>query len=645
MMIPEDKVEEVKAATDIVDVVSDYVRLKKAGTNFKGLCPFHNEKTPSFNVNPGMGIFKCFGCGEGGDAISFVMKVEGLGFTETVRMLAEQAGIELPAEGERDPHSDEKEAILHALRFAARWYYEQLTRTDEGKRRGLAYFESRGLSPETIKKFGLGFAPGAWDGLLSAATTAQIAPDILDKAGLILPNKNGDGFHDRFRERAMFPILSHVGKVLGFGGRVLPDSTPPTGDYVPPKYINSPETRVYSKSRVLYGLFQGKQAIRAEEEVILVEGYTDVISLYQAGVKNVVASSGTALTPEQVRALGRYAKRVLLLYDADSAGAAAALRGIDLILREGLAAYVVSLPDGADPDSFVQKFGGEAFRAYLKKERQSFVHFKVAAARRAGALGTPEGQAETARSLLDTIAQIPDTVAQDGYIRVAAGELGVPDIHLRMQFRDVLKKGGETRPAPRREMPPPPEHEFEPGAAPPPVPETFEMKPEEGALLRLMLEHGRPMVEHVLGHMALDEFSAGPVRRTVEHLLDQYQAGPIDAEAFTSGRLGPVVQQITAGVLVDRHVASDNYARKGMRVPEMNAEPYEAAASAMTLLKLDRVNEAIALANRRTYAAEQAGDDLTPLQQQMQELQRLRIQIERREFFEWGTASSPEESP
>ncbi|MEM1043427.1 MAG: DNA primase [Bacteroidota bacterium] len=634
MRIPDDKVEEVKAATDIVDVVSDYVRLKKAGSNFKGLCPFHNEKTPSFNVNPSMGIFKCFGCGKGGNVYSFLMEVEGLGFVETVRMLAEKAGIELPEEGAGDPHADEKESALHALRFAARWYYEQLTRTDTGRQRGLAYFEGRGLSPETIKKFGLGFAPDAWDGLLKAAEAAQVKPEVLDAAGLVLPNKNGDGFHDRFRERAMFPILSHVGKVLGFGGRVLPDSAPPTGDYVPPKYINSPETRVYSKSRVLYGLFQGKQAIRGEEEVILVEGYTDVISLHQAGVEHVVASSGTALTPEQVKALGRYAKRVLLLYDADSAGAAAALRGIDLILREGLAAYVVALPEGSDPDSFVQQFGGEAFRNYLQKHRQSFVHFKVAAARRAGTLSTPEGQAEAARSVLDSVAQIPDTVAQDGYIRVAAEQLGVPDIHLRMQFRDLVKSGASTPRSVPRPEPPLPEDDG-------PTPVFFEMRPEEGALVRLMLEHGRPMVEHVLGRMGLDEFSEGPVRDLVQHLLKQYEAGPIDREAFVGGAFGPAVQQIAAGVLVDRHAVSQNWQKlAGVGVPELNGEPYESAASAMTLLKLDRVGEAIDLVVRKTYAAEQAGEDLTDLQREMQQLQQLKGQIERREFLEWGSEAS-----
>ncbi len=646
MRIPEDKVEEVRAATDIVDVVSDYVRLKKAGSNFKGLCPFHNEKTPSFNVNPSMGIFKCFGCDKGGNVFTFLRDVESISFVEAVRMLAEQAGIELPAEGAQDPDGDEKESIFHALRFAARWYYEQLTRTDEGKRRGLAYFEGRGLSPETVKTFGLGFAPDAWDGLLKAAEAAQIKPEVLDAAGLVLPNKSGDGFHDRFRERAMFPILSHVGKVLGFGGRVLPDSAPPTSDYTPPKYINSPETKVYHKSRVLYGLYQAKQAIRGEDEAILVEGYTDVISLHQAGVEDVVASSGTALTPEQVRALGRYAKRVLLLYDADAAGAAAALRGIDLILREGLAVYVVALPEGSDPDSFVQQFGGEAFRNYLQKERRSFVHFQLEAARRAGRLATPEGRNAVAEQVLTSIAQIPNDarfyVMWEGHLRAAAELLQVPDMQLRRQFphliRDVERANAPARPpafALPDETPLPDEALPDEDAGPTPIP--FQMRPEEGALIRLMLELGRPMIEHVLGHMGLDEFSEGPVRQTVAHILAQYQAGAVDREAFIGGAFGPAVQQIATGVLVDRHAVSRNWQRlAGIDVPALNGEPYEAAASAMTLLKLDRVGEAIGRVIRETYAAEQAGEDLTELQRRMQELQHLKGQIERRAFLEWS---------
>ncbi len=576
-------------------------------------------------------------CQRGGDAIKFVRETEGLEFTEAVRLLAERAGIELPEEGAADPAHSENEAVLHALRFAARFYYDQLTQTDEGRERGLGYLQGRGLEPATIKRFGLGYAPGRWDALVVAAEQQQIKPEVLEKAGLVLPNKKGDGYHDRFRERAMFPILSRVGKVLGFGGRILPGADQGSGDYTPPKYINSPETRVYRKSRVLYGLYQGRQAIRGQEEAVMVEGYTDVIALHQAGVENVVASSGTALTPEQVQALGRYAKTVLLLYDADAAGATAALRGIDLVLAAGLAAYAVALPDGADPDSFVRMHGGEAFRNYLRNERQTFVDFRVAAARRVGELDTPEGQARTAEALLQSVALIPNTVAQDGYLRLAGQALGVPDIQLRVRFRELLRDGT------RRAAPTPPavgasavrgRGEGERGGPAPPEPVV--MKPEEEALIRLMLEHGSPMVEHVLGHMALEEFSAGPVREAAGHLLVQYEAGNVDADAFTGGAFGQAVQRVTAGALADRHTTSENWKRRGITAkdPELNEAPYEAAASAMTLLKLDRVAEAIEEQKRRLYAVEQAGEDPTPILQAMQQLHALRSHVERRGFLE-----------
>jgi DNA primase len=627
MRIPDDKVDEVKSATDIVEVVGDYVQLKRAGSNWKGLCPFHNEKSASFNVNPARGIFKCFGCGEGGDAIAFVQKVERIGFQEAVRLLAERTGIEIPEEDAVPQAGSEREGLYHALRFAGRFYFQQLTQTDEGKERGLAYFRARGFSAETIKRFGLGYAPDAWDALLKAAAKEQIKPEALEGAGLIIPRRSGDGYYDRYRGRVIFPILSHVGKVLGFGGRILV----PAEDQ--PKYINSPETAVYHKGRVLYGMYQAKQGIREHEEVILVEGYTDVISLHQAGVEHVVATSGTALTAEQVKMLARYAKRVALLFDADSAGAAAALRSIDLILREGLAVYVVSLPDNADPDSFVQQFGGEAFGTYVKKHRQSFVAFQVAQARRDGRLDTPEGQMETAGEIFRSIAQIPSEprfyVMWEGYVRQAAQLLGVPDMHLRRQFPDLVRAADAEREAEHR-----PPRGFEPAREGDTDMPAREMRPEEGALIRLMLEHGTAMVEFVLGHMALEEFTRGPVRELVEHLVKQYEGGTVSPEAFTRGDFGPGVQRVAAGVLVDRHTASMNWQRQhGIRVPELDAEPYESAASAMTLLKLDRVSDAIRQQQRRIYAAEQAGEDMTPHLEGMQGLHALRSRIERREFL------------
>ncbi|NNF57450.1 MAG: DNA primase, partial [Rhodothermaceae bacterium] len=390
--IPDSTVDDVRAAVDLVDVVSDYVRLKKQGVRFVGLCPFHNEKTPSFSVDSRQDLFYCFGCKRGGDLFKFIEEIEGVGFLDSVRLLADRAGIEIAEEEGNSEEASEKEAMLGALRFAARFFFDQL-KTPRGQR-AIDYLGQRGFTKETVKTFGIGYAPDSWDTLLKAATAAQFKPEILEQVGLVKRREKGDGHYDVFRDRLMFPILSPVGKVLGFGGRIMPD-TKKDGDFEPAKYINTSETPVYHKSEVLYGLKQAKTAIRGEEEALLVEGYADVVSLFQAGIKHVVASSGTALTPQQVRLLGRYARTVVLLYDADNAGVNAALKGIETVLAGGLAVYAVTLPDGADPDSFVQRFGAEAFRTLLREERQDFVGFIVQHARRLGGLDTPEGKAKT----------------------------------------------------------------------------------------------------------------------------------------------------------------------------------------------------------------------------------------------------------
>lgn len=636
MFIPDDKVEEVRAASNIVDVVGEYVRLKKRGANYFGLCPFHNEKSPSFSVNQRLGIFKCFGCQEGGDVFTFVSKVENVGFTETVKMLAERAGIPLPMEEGPREEQTEIEAIYHALRFAGRFFYEQLTKTGAGKP-ALDYLQDRGFTPKTIKQFGLGYAPDTWDSLLRAAEADHLDAETLEKAGLVLPRKQGDGYYDRFRGRVVFPIFSHVGKVLGFGGRIL------TSDTDQPKYINSPETKVYNKSRVLYGLYQGKQAIRKTEEVLLVEGYTDVISLHQAGVQHVVASSGTALTQEQVKVLGRYAKRILLLYDADNAGLGAALRGINLVLEQGLSAYAIALPRGEDPDSFVREQGGEAFAAYARKHRQDFIAFTYAAARRAGALDTPEGEAETMHNIIDSIAQIPDPLMQETFLRRASEVLGVPDIRLHeaLAAHRQEQRPRRTVQAPMPDMPPPDaygdddfrEEDYEAmQTGPDPL-------PEEKTLLRLMLEHGVSMVELILGNMALDEFTEGPARTIAETFLQMYQDDAVEPQRFLDGTYGEAAQRLAAEVMVDRYTPSENWKERKIAVPRLNEDPHEAAASAMTLLKLDRVHEAIEQQKRKIYTASQSeGEDLRALQEQMMALHELRKQIEQRAFLREGAA-------
>jgi DNA primase len=637
--IPDPTIEEVRRAVDLVDVVSDYVRLKKQGTRFVGLCPFHNEKTPSFSVDPRQGLFYCFGCKAGGDLFKFVEQVEGVGFLDAVRLLAERAGIEIEEEEGSREEASEREALLAALRFAARFYFDQLKKPS-GKR-GLDYLRERGFTKEIVKTFGIGYAPDAWDALFKAATKEGYKPEVLAAVGLVKRRESGDGYYDVFRDRLTFPILDRAGKVLGFGGRILPGSRQESDDYTPAKYINTPETTVYHKSDVLFGLKQAKLDIRREEEVIFVEGYADVVSLHQAGIRHVVASSGTALTAGQIRSVAELARTAVLLYDADAAGVNAALKGIEAVLRAGLGVYAVALPDGADPDSFVRQFGAEggtAFRNYLREHRQDFVAFIARQARKEGLFASPEGKAEAARRLLDAVALVRDPIAQDAYLLRAAAELGVPDMTLRPQLGRRLRERADGR-MPSGPPPAAPPDAVPVGAEPVRIAVPVIMRPEEAVLLRLMLEHGTPMVEHVLTRMALDEFSEGTVREAVERLLAQYEAGAVDAESFLRGDFGEVVQRLAAEVLTERHALSENWERRiGIAVPGLDAQPYEAAVSAMRLLKLDRVDEAVEAVKRQVFVAEQGGEDVTALLQQQDELNALKRQIERGAFLAWGEA-------
>jgi len=700
MAIPDHKIEELRDAADIVDVVNEYVRLKRSGSRFKGLCPFHDENTPSFSVDPEKNLYYCFGCQRGGDVFKFVQEMEGVGFLESARMLAEQFGVPLPDDAVDHEAASEKEAMYHALRWAARWFYRQLTETDEG-RAALDYLHDRGFTDKTIRRFGLGYAPDAWDGLLNAAASEQLSEDILEASGLVIERKDGSGYYDRYRGRVIFPILSHVGKVLGFAGRILdPDADQP-------KYINSPETDVYDKSHVLYGLRQAKQAIRSEDEVLMVEGYTDVISLYQAGVENVVASSGTALTDGQVQTLDRYAKRIVLLYDADDAGARAAVRGMNLVLQNGMGAYAVELPEGEDPDSFVQSNDAETFAAYIEDKRQDLPSFAYRKARREGRFDTPEDRVEVQRDIIAAIARITDRNLRREYVRRTSDVLGVPDSDLFRMLEEEVEQhqrqenrrarraekrrereaaaradegsestssarstsgdAGSGGPSGRRGDRP---SEEDPGADSPPhladrpstdagsrtgdgavqratqdsgrgeEPAPNGPLPEEKVLIRLMLEQGTPMVEFILGNMALDEFTEGPPREMARVLIDMYQQNAVDPGRITDGAYGPELQRLAASVMVDKYTPSENWRqRQNITVPRFNQEPYEAGASAMTLLKLDRVNEAIAKQKERMYRASRGENEkVEEMQQQMMSLYQLRKSIEHREFLEWNEA-------
>ena len=624
--IPDATLDEVRAASDLVDVIGERVVLKKQGRRFLGLCPFHNEKSPSFSVIPDEGFYYCFGCKASGDVFKFVQETEGVGFLDSVRLLAGRAGIALPEDN--NPAADRLGTLHAALRFAAGYFVEQLRGPGGARARG--YLAERAFTKEAVLAFGIGFAPEGWDSLATAATAAGFEPDVLEAVGLVKKRDNG-GIYDVFRDRLVFPILSPIGKVLGFAGRILPDSRQQTADFTPAKYLNTPETEVFHKSRVLFGMKQAKRAARAQGEVVVVEGQADVVALWQAGVQNVVAASGTALTSAQLESLARAGvSRVVLLFDADAAGQGAARKGVETALDAGLTPVAVSLPDGADPDSFVKTFGADAFQTLLREERRGFVDFLVASARADGLFETPEGKREAVDRVVSALAKIQDAILLEEYVRLAARALDVvePEIRREVDLRTRRQPAPALRAVEMGRM-------RDPDDAPPPV-VVVVVRPKEEALIRIMLHEGVPMIEHVLTRMGLDEFTAGASRETVEALVVQYEAGAIDTAPFIRGDFGPGVQELASRILAPRHDVSDNWGKAGVVVPGMDDRPFDVATGAMKGLKMDRLLEAVEAARARLLAAERDGRDVSDIQAEIVGLNDLRVQIERGAFLDWN---------
>lgn len=459
MRIPQETVQLIQETADIVDVINDYVTLKKRGANLIACCPFHNEKTPSFNVNPVRGIFKCFGCGKAGDSVKFIMEIEGIGYPEALRHLAKKYGIELK-ETEQTPEEiqsqNERESLYIALDYAKKFYQEQLLQSDEGQSIGLSYFQERGFNRQTIQQFELGYALESWDAFTKNALQQKFRIEVLEKAGLSirrdLDSRPDARVFDRFRARVIFPIHNVSGKVIAFGARIL------KADKNQPKYLNSPETEVYHKSNVLYGIYQAKNAIRNEDVAYLVEGYTDVISLHQSGITNVVASSGTALTVEQIRLIGRFSQNITVLYDGDAAGIKASLRGLDLILEEGLNVKLCTFPEGEDPDSYVRKIGGEAFRQYIKTQAVDFIRFKAEVLLQ-DAGNDPFRKAGVIKEMVESISKIPDAITRQVFFQQTARLMDLPEETLvaeaNKRVRERIKNDTKVREKQERKSEPP----------------------------------------------------------------------------------------------------------------------------------------------------------------------------------------------
>lgn len=432
-MISRDTIDEVKNRMDIVDVISDFVSLKKSGQNYKALSPFTAEKTPSFFVVPGKGIFKDFSSGKGGDAVTFVMEHEGMSYIEAIRYLAKKYGVEIkedkPSE-EYQAAQSEREGLYILMNFAKEYYKDILLHREEGQSIGLSYFRERGFNDRTIEKFELGYALEGWENFSKEAIQKGYNKDLLEKTGLVVKKEDGSSY-DRFRGRVIFPVHNLTGKVIAFGARMLGK------DKNQPKYINSPETEIYHKSQVLYGLFQGKNAIRQKDNCYLVEGYTDVISLHQADVENVVASSGTALTEDQIKLMRRFTDNITVLFDGDAAGIKAALRGIDMILTGGMNVRVVLFPDGEDPDSYSRKVGTQEFHEFLKNNTKDFVSFKADLFAKEAA-GDPIRKAESIKEIVASIALIPDPVKRSVYIQETSQRLKIGESVLLTELNKLL---------------------------------------------------------------------------------------------------------------------------------------------------------------------------------------------------------------
>lgn len=440
-MVSKEIIDEIKARTDVLDVISDYVDLKKAGSNYRGMSPFNNERTPSFYVVPSKGFFKDFSSGKAGDGITFLMEAEGMSYMEAIQHLAKKYGIELEEDEPTEEEliaKNERESLFIIMKFAAQYFQDKLWKDDEGKAVALPYFKERGFSEDTIRNFDLGYSLDIWDGLIKEAQSKSYSTELLEKAGLVIRKENNK-IYDRFRGRVMFPIHSLTGRVIAFGARILSKGSNPKFDQ--PKYINSPETDIYHKSHVLYGIFQAKQAIRQEDYCFLVEGYTDVISMHQAGIHNVVASSGTSLTHEQIKLISRYTKNITVLFDGDAAGIKASIRGIDMILEGGLNVKAVVLPEGEDPDSHARNLGGADFVRYTKENQQDFIRFKVGLYQ-SEARQDPMRKAAVIREIVTSISKMPDPIQRQVYIKESSELLDMDEsilitelnkIHLQQQ--------------------------------------------------------------------------------------------------------------------------------------------------------------------------------------------------------------------
>lgn len=543
-------------AADIVDVVSKYVRLKKAGTNYKGLCPFHSEKTPSFSVAPKKQIYHCFGCHKGGNAIKFLMEISNMSFLDAVRSLAAEYGIDLPSRDERSNEEQKKyEEYYDLTKATIRFFAEQLTTQSENKHI-LEYLKNRNINEASIQNFRLGYAPGLRGKLIEFYKKEGF--DLRKAIELGFLGESEGRMYERFSGRLIFPIFSHHGREIGAGGRILEKRTD-TG-----KYINSPESPIYNKSKVLYGLSHSKDEIRKLDHVIIVEGYLDVISLFQNGIKNIAAVSGTALTDDQVKLLSNYTKNFFLLFDADEAGYKAAMRSIEIVLKHNLSLKIMSLPEGEDPDSYVHKFGAKQFLEQVKTARE-FIDYQYLSFEKAGYLSDPEKMTSAIKEMVRPVALIPDELRRTVLLKAIAERFKLRERLLEEEVERVRTDEIENRPIEYRERlplqqdgPPTQTTAVVRAAQPEPVQHRDPVKLNEMELIRLMFEGSEEVLHFIFQFIRPEEYTV-PIHYTIaEKVYDEMGSGIIPTLANMGGDYTEEEKKYIFELSVEKHRISDH---------------------------------------------------------------------------------------
>jgi len=643
-MISNETIDKIFETARIEEVIADFVTLKKAGSSYKGLSPFVNEKTPSFIVSPAKQIYKDFSSGKGGNVVSFLMEHEHYSYPEALKWLAKRYNIEVEETGQTDEQRQkrsEKESLYLVNEFANRYFQQQLWESEKGKNIGLSYFKERGFTEETIKEFQLGYSHEEYEALTKAAQKESYTLEYLVKTGL---TKESNGrTTDRFRGRVMFPILSHTGRVLGFGGRTLLKEAKIA------KYLNSPESEIYHKSKTLYGIFQAKNELSKQDNCLLVEGYTDVISLYQAGVKNVVASSGTSLTRDQVMLIKRYTQNVTILYDGDSAGIKASLRGIDMILEEGLNVQVLLFPDGEDPDSYARKVSSTELEEYIKEEKQDFLRFKAALLlKEAGS--SPLEKSNAARAIVESIAIIPDALKRNAYVQECAHVLQMEERILFTELAQVRKNVEQRQ---HKE-----EQREQQAAAKMKVVEDPELPAQtdvhidsphyeqEKALCWLLLNYGvnkypfhesedseneptESVAEYIVSEMAMDEISFKNPRfqdilSHFTHAFDE-EGRVLTPEYFTRQEGTPTMNTVV-DLITEKHTLHD-WKRQKIFLPEKDAFVKSHTIQAVLRYKEKRIGDLIREIQLDLKNSENAAEKLLQKIETLNKLTQLKAQI------------------